>query len=284
LTPVLAVRLPIALLLSVICLGVLSQVAASAAAPPARGLVAAPSATTASSKRLAAELASSVRTFRVSAADTVREPDNPFLRIGFTAQRGLLASMIHEVRLAGGREAQAKAAELVLVRESRRVLAAWDAADHKGEVAAVVRQLDALSIDAAHASGARTDAELNAFKKAHLADVRYASRRWLVDRAVGRQGAVIISRGVRNARLRQAVESLYRPGAKIGDGGTADALLAEVRAGCRGRDCTHFLKAAERRASLLRILSEEALSPAERGITGELVGALTKAIRVAGGT
>jgi hypothetical protein len=47
--------------------------------------------------------------------------------------------------------------------------------------------------------------------------------------------------------------------------------------------CEHFKKANERRQGLLTILSEEPLSATERGITGELVGALTKAIRAAGG-
>jgi hypothetical protein len=192
-----------------------------------------------------------------------------------------------EILLSGGHAndlaREARLAQRVLEGEIRRVDAAWRVADAPPQVAAMVRLLDGLTVDAAKASGARTSAELNAFKKAHLAEIKYAGRRWLVENGVGRQGAVIISRGVHNARLRRVIEQLYRPGAKVGDGGTADKLLDEVRAGCRAVGCEHFKKANERRQGLLTILSEEPLSATERGVTGELVGALTKAIRAAGG-
>jgi hypothetical protein len=281
-----ATRRLVASLMALTCAAVLSPPLASAAPPTtlAKGgqheLVAAAAAT---NRELLIQLAGSVRDLRRSADQTVREPSNPFFRINFTGQRALLSSLIGVVRRAGGLTREANAAQLVVAQENRRVRAAWDLADQPSEVAAAVQQLESLTADAAKASGARTNEEINAFKKAHLSDVRYAGRRWLVDRAVGRQGAVIMSRGVRNGPLRRAIESLYRPGAKVGDGGTADALLSEVKVGCRGGGCKHFLKAGERRASLIRILSEQPLSTTERQIAGELVGALTKAIRVAGG-
>jgi hypothetical protein len=233
--------------------------------------------------RRIARLRASVRMLREAADATVRDPANPIHRIGFTLQADLLGELIRLERKAGGIGPQVALAQRVLDSEIRRVNAAWRAADAGPQVAAMVRQLDALTRDAAKASGKRTNAEINAFKASHLAEIKYAGRRWIVDRAVGRQGAVIISRGVRNARLRHTIEQLYRYGAKTGDGGTADALIAEVKAGCRGGACKHFLKAGERRAQLLRILSEERLSVTERQIAGELIGALTKAIRVAGG-
>jgi hypothetical protein len=77
---------------------------------------------------------------------------------------------------------------------------------------------------------------------------------------------------------------MYRFPAKIGDGGTADALLSEVTAGCRRGDCEHFIKAVELRRNLLKIGRQVPLSGAERAITDELVSALTKAIKAAGGT
>jgi hypothetical protein len=235
-------------------------------------------------KRLAVQLAAAVRDSRDLADQAVRAPTSPILRIGFTTDMVLLRALIREIRKVGGLNREANAAELVADREEQRVRRAWREVDQKAEIAAVVQQLQSVMLDAARASGARTEAEVNAFEKAHLADVRYAGRRWLVDRKVGRHGAVFLARGVRNPRLRDAIEQLYKYPAKKGDGGTADALLSEVKAGCRGRACEHFVKANERRTQLLKILSEERLSVTERQVTGELVGALNKAIRVAGGT
>jgi len=235
-----------------------------------------------SRQQVALRLAASVREFRRSADVSVRRPGDAVYRLGFSANAAFLKAVIRHARATDGLSGIASAAEALLQHETRRVVAAWSEADRTAQVAAIVLQLESLTIDAARDSGARTVSEINVFKRAHLADVRYASRRWLVERRVGRQGAVLMSRGVRNERLRRAIEELYRPGAKTGDGGTADALLAEVKAGCRGAACEHFIKAGERRTQLLKILSEEPLSATERGITGELVGALTKALRIAG--
>jgi hypothetical protein len=235
-------------------------------------------------KRLAVQLAAAVRDSRDLADQAVRAPTSPILRIGFSTDMVLLRALIREIRKVGGLGREANAAELVADREEQRVRRAWREADQKAETAAVVQQLQSVMLDAARASGAKTEAELNAFKKAHLSDIKYAGRRWLVDRKVGRQGAVFLARGVRNPRLRDAIEQLYKYPAKKGDGGTGDALLSEVKAGCRGRACEHFVKANERRTQLLKILSEERLTVTERRIAGELVGALNKAIRVAGGT
>jgi hypothetical protein len=235
-------------------------------------------------KRLAVQLAAAVRDSRDLADQAVRAPTSPILRIGFTTDMILLRALIREIRKVGGLAREANAAELVADREEQRVRRAWREADQKAETAAVVQQLQSVMLDAARASGAKTEAEINAFKKAHLTDIRYAGRRWLVDGKVGRQGAVFLARGARNPRLRNVIEELYRFPAKIGDGGTADALLSEVRAGCRGRTCTHWVKAIGLRRNLLKIRRQEPLSGAERAITDELVSALTTAIKAAGGT
>jgi len=242
------------------------------------------SSTTAENRRqVASRLTAAVRDFRRSANLSAQKPSDPIARLGFSTNAALLKAMIREARRVSGLSGLASAAENVLVREMRRVHDAWKAADQKAQVAALVRQLESLMGDAARASGARSQSEVDAFKRAHLADVRHAARRWLVDKKVNRQGAVFMSRGVRNARLRNAIEELYRYGAKVGDGGTADKLIAEVKAGCRVSTCEHWIKATGFRRNLLKILSEERLSPTERQIAGELIGALTKAIRVAGG-
>jgi hypothetical protein len=231
-----------------------------------------------------ARLRAALRGLHESADRAIREPDNPILRIGFSVEATFIDDLIDRERKAGGIGPQVALAQRALDREIGRVHAVWRAADAGPQVAAMVRQLDVLTRDAAKASGARTTAELNAFKKAHLADIKYAGQRWLVDRTLGRSGAVIVSRGVRNVPLRNAVEALYRYGAKIGDGSTADALIAEARAGCRGGACTHWIKAVEVRKRLTNIRTQQPLSDVERQIAGELIDALSRAIRAAGGT
>ncbi|MCA1698071.1 MAG: hypothetical protein LC790_03880 [Actinobacteria bacterium] len=74
--------------------------------------------------------------------------------------------MIRQVRSVGGLTRQANFAQIVLERETRRVHSAWREADTRAEVAAIGPRLEALTTDAARASGARTEAEINAFKKA----------------------------------------------------------------------------------------------------------------------
>ena len=235
-------------------------------------------------KRLAVQLVAAVGAVRRQADRAVRDPTSPFERMGFTTDLLFLQYFIDEARKVGGLDRHANAAQLVAERETQRVHRAWQEVDKKADIAAVLQQLQSVASDAARASGAKTEAEINAFKKAHLSDIRYAGRRWLVDRAVGRQGAVFIARGARNPRLRNAIEQMYRRTATTGDGGTADKLLEEVRAGCRGPGCEHFIKSIELRRYLLKIRRQVPLSPTEIGITDELVGALTKAIRAAGAT
>jgi len=278
LTPALAILISLA--------GQAHVVTAAASTPLVNSkhrLIVASSATTESRNRVASRLAVAVHDFRRSANLPVQKPSDPVVRLGFSTNAALLKAMIREARRLGGPSGPATAAEIVLVREMRRLHDAWKAADQKAQVAAIVRQPESLSSDAARASGARSQSEVNAFKRAHLADVRYASRRWLIEKTVGRQGAVILSRGAHNARLRKAIEERYRYGAKVGDGGTADKLIAEVRAGCLPEHVPALEQGTGFRKNLLKILSEEPLSPTERQIAGELIGTLTKAIRVAGG-
>jgi hypothetical protein len=201
-----------------VCLSLCAAFWASAApaqpvAAPVPGLDGAAVASSAPTarERAVARLNLSVREFRRNADRSLAEPADAIWRIGFSANAALLKAAIRGARAAGGIAQEANVAQLVLDQQSRRVHAAWKRVDDQAQIAAAVRLINSLTVDAARSSGARTNAELNAFKRAHINDVSYASRRWLGDRQVGRQGAVIISRGVRNARLRRAVEQLYRP-------------------------------------------------------------------------
>ena len=137
-------------------------------------------------------------------------------------------------------------------------------------------------VNAAQLAGFRTREDLDQFIKAHRQDI--------VDgyNAVARgetnyTGGQYIARGARDPDLRQTIKQLYRKTAKVGDGGTADKLISEVKAGCRGAGCEHWIKANERRRNLITILSKDTLTADDRKIAGELLGALNKAIAKAKG-
>jgi len=285
--PTPAVRRPAVLFAAVASLAALWLGAAAAAPAPISRAGDSPAYAASASderrQRVAAQLAAAVRELRRSADVSVQKPAVASYRIGFMKDAARLNVRIRAGLAVGRLARQASIAQIVLEREKRRVRGAWKVADAKARVAALAVRLEALTVDAARTSGLRTGAELNAFRKGHLPEIRYAGRRWLVDRAVNRQGAVIMARGVRNARLRGAIEELYRPDAKVGDGGIADALLVEAGAGCRSIGCGQFVNAFDRRKQLLRIRTNEPLTATEQGIADELLGTLTKAIRAAGG-
>lgn len=98
------------------------------------------------------------------------------------------------------------------------------------------------------------------------------------------RGAKLIMRGARNQKLRNILQNLWRPGAKVGDGSTMDILVKEAAEGCVRGGCRHFQKAVDSRTGLIRLLREEAnLSSAERKIISEQLTRLTESIRKAGG-
>lgn len=224
------------------------------------------------------------RQLRRSVDLSIQTPGDTLRRIFAIAAQGDMVVAIRDARRVG-LHALANVSQRILRSEKARLEKAWREADLRDspEVQSIVQILNEITIAAATRSGARTTSEINRFKNAHIRDIEYAGRRHLLDQAVGRTGAVLIARGVRNPHLREAIEQLYRYGARIGDGGSADALLSEVRAGCRTVDCKHFIKAFGRRTSLIKVLSRERLSVTEREIAGQLIGDLNKAIRAAGG-
>ena len=60
---------------------------------------------------------------------------------------------------------------------------------------------------------------------------------------------------VQNNKLATYINEVYRPGASIGDGGTADALISEFYEG----NSRHLLKAQERLVGINKIISSENL-------------------------
>ena len=84
---------------------------------------------------------------------------------------------------------------------------------------------------------------------------------------------------VTNPKLKGIINELYRIGAKIGNGGTADAVRYEQATGILLSKEGHVLKALERRTQLLTLWSNRGqLSPAEKQIVKDLIMELQNAL------
>lgn len=82
-----------------------------------------------------------------------------------------------------------------------------------------------------------------------------------------------------NQSLKNQIAELYRPGAKIGDGGTADALRHEIKTGKLVGGKSHYLKAKERLRSLTKLFNGGALSDDDKKISLELIDDLDDALK-----
>lgn len=81
-----------------------------------------------------------------------------------------------------------------------------------------------------------------------------------------------------NQKAKNIVDQLYRPGAEIGDGGTADALIYEAKTGNKVGGKKHYDKAIQRVKNIERVLREEKLSDTERNLLKSLLKKLKEAI------
>ena len=81
----------------------------------------------------------------------------------------------------------------------------------------------------------------------------------------------ILLRTARNPQLRNAIEALYRRGARVGSGSTMDAYRYEQQTGQLLSRTGHGTKLLERRQQLQRMLHDPALSPGDRRIARDLL-------------
>lgn len=91
------------------------------------------------------------------------------------------------------------------------------------------------------------------------------------------KGTALLSK-VTNSKLENTIKEMYRPGAKIGDGGLADAIRYEIKTGKLVGGKSHFQKGTERLRNLERIFNKETLTQAERKITDNLIKDLRQAL------
>ena len=91
------------------------------------------------------------------------------------------------------------------------------------------------------------------------------------------KGTNLLSK-VNNIKLKNTIKEMYRPGAKIGDGGLADAIRYEIKTGNLVGGKSHIQKGNERLRNLERIVNREGLSKQERKIAEELIVDLQSAL------
>ena len=94
---------------------------------------------------------------------------------------------------------------------------------------------------------------------------------------ISKKGSKLLSRA-KDKALKNTIIELYRPGAKIGDGGTADAIRYELKTGKKVGGKSHILKGEQRLRSLNNFLKRNDISAKDRKIAKKLASDLGKAL------
>ena len=104
-----------------------------------------------------------------------------------------------------------------------------------------------------------------------------ASPSALTQKNVSPRGNHLI-KNAKDEKLIATIKQLYRPGAIIGDGGTADAIRYEKRTGVLLSKSGHITKGQQRLQNLSNILKRNDLSKNDRKIAQELYDDLKNAL------
>ena len=83
---------------------------------------------------------------------------------------------------------------------------------------------------------------------------------------------------VSSPKLRNTIKEMYRPGAKIGDGGLADAVKYEIKTGELVGGKSHIQKGKERLRNLEKIYKQESLTQQDKRIIESLMKDLRNAL------
>ena len=83
---------------------------------------------------------------------------------------------------------------------------------------------------------------------------------------------------VSNQKLKNAINEIYRPGAKIGDGGLADAIRHELKTGELVGGKSHIIKGNERVKNLENIIKTQNLNQSDLNIAQKLLNDLKNAL------
>ena len=82
--------------------------------------------------------------------------------------------------------------------------------------------------------------------------------------------------GSTNQKLKNAINEMYRPNAKTGDGGLGDAIRYELKKSVGGK--SHIKKGIERIKNLENILKKQTLNSTDKTIIKELIKDLKNAL------
>ena len=81
-----------------------------------------------------------------------------------------------------------------------------------------------------------------------------------------------------NQKLKNAINEMYRPNAKKGDGGLGDAIRHEIKTGELVGGKSHIQKGIERLKNLENILKKQDLNSVDKNIIRELIKNLKDAL------
>lgn len=82
-----------------------------------------------------------------------------------------------------------------------------------------------------------------------------------------------------NQSLKNQIAELYRPGANVGDGGTADALREEIKTKKLVGGKSHYIKAKERVRALKKLIGRRTLSSGDEKLAKSLIDDLENALK-----
>lgn len=81
-----------------------------------------------------------------------------------------------------------------------------------------------------------------------------------------------------NQKLKNSINEIYRPGAKTGDGGLADAIRHEIKTGEKVGGKSHIQKGLERLKNLENILNKQQIDNSDKSIIQGLIDDLKNAL------
>lgn len=100
---------------------------------------------------------------------------------------------------------------------------------------------------------------------------------FFADKRIPRKGKNLLSK-TKDEKLKNVIKELYRPGSKVGDGGTAAAIRLEKKTGVPVGGKSHVQKGQERMKNLERIISNPNVSSKDKKVAQKLYDDLSKAL------
>lgn len=94
---------------------------------------------------------------------------------------------------------------------------------------------------------------------------------------ISKKGVKLLKKAT-DIKLKNIINELYRKGANVGDGGTADAIRYELKFNKTIKNRSHILKGVERLKNLERFMARNDISKKDRKIAEKLYKDLKEAL------